>query len=203
MVKMKVIEFFGMPRAGKTEQINKLSLYLKEKGISHLIITDREVEKEIDVPLESAFEYNMLFFSKIFEKLLFAKQNKKHKIVILDRGFLDAEAWFSVEHEQKRLSDHEKRTAEKYLEPLRNNIDVGILLLVDPKVTRARHESKGETGKADDYVLGSYLEELYREYLRLKDKFRNDSRVLILDGNETSEELHSKIKDKLQKEGVL
>jgi len=200
---MKVIEFFGMPRAGKTEQINKLSHYLKEKGIRHLIITDREVEKEIDIPLESAFEYNMLFFSKIFEKLLFAKQSKEYKIAILDRGFLDAEVWFSVEHGQKRLSDHEKRTAEKYLEPLRNNIDMGILMLVDPKVTEARHKSKGEIGKADDYVLGNYIEELYQEYLKLRDKFRNDSRVLILDGNETSEELHSKIKDRLQKEGVL
>ena len=202
---MKIIEFFGMPRAGKTEQINKLSLYLRDKGIRHLVITDREVEKEIDIPLESAFEYNMLFFNKIQEKLLSAKRSKKYDLILLDRGFLDGEVWFSVEHKQKRVSDSEKKTADKYLEPLRNHIDIGILLLVDPKVTRARHKSKGETGKADDYVLNnrSYIEELYQEYLRLKDKFRNDSKVLILDGNESTEELHFKIKDKLQKESIL
>jgi len=200
---MKVIEFFGMPRAGKTEQINKLSHYLKERGMRHLVITDREVEKEINVPLEAAFEYNMLFFNKILEKLLSAKRSKEYDLAILDRGFLDGEVWFNVEHKQKRVSDQEKEKADKYLEPLKNHIDIGILLLVDPKVTRARHKSKGEIGKADDYVLGNYIEELYQEYLELKDKFKDDSRVLILDGNEASEELHLKIKDKLQKDGIL
>ncbi len=56
---MKVIEFFGMPRAGKTEQISRLSNCLKEKGIKHIIITDREVENEVNIPLEQAFDYNM------------------------------------------------------------------------------------------------------------------------------------------------
>jgi len=200
---MKVIEFFGMPRAGKTEQINKLSFHLKDRGINFLVVTDREVEKEIDIPLEEAFEYNTLFFSKILEKLLSAKYSKKYDLVILDRGFLDGEVWFNVEHKRKNLSDREKELADQYLESLRKHIDVGIFMLVDPEVTMARHERKGEVGKADDYIFKNYIESLYLEYLRLKDKFRNDGKVLVLDGNENIEELHSKIMNKLQQEEIL
>jgi len=200
---MKVIEFFGTPRAGKTEQINRLVSYLNEKGIKHLVIIDREIEKEINVPLEQAFEYNILFFNKILEKLLLTKHGKQCDLIILDRGFLDGDVWFNIEHKQKNLSDYEKEIAKQYLGALKRYIDVGILMLVNPNITIKRHESKGEVGKADDYVLKNYIEGLYKEYLQFKDKFQGDSKILILDGNESIEDLHNKIKDKLQGGGII
>lgn len=39
---MKVIEFVGMARAGKTTQINLLKSYLESKGFAVTVLTDRE-----------------------------------------------------------------------------------------------------------------------------------------------------------------
>lgn len=200
---MKIIEFFGMPRAGKTEQIQKLSSYLNKQGINHLIITDREIEKEIGIPLEEAFEYNILFFNKILEKLLLAKHSKQYDLIILDRGFLDGEVWFNIEYKQKNLSDAEKEIANQYLEILKRYVDVGIFMLVDPKTAIKRHENKGEIGKSDNYVLNNYIKELHQEYLRLKSKFQNINKILLLDGNKSIEDLHLKIKNKLQQENII
>ncbi len=199
---MKVIEFFGMPRAGKTEQIKKLSAHLNDCGIKHLIITDREIEKEIEVPLTEAFEYNILFFNKILEKFLLAKYSKQYDIIILDRGFLDGEVWFNIEHKQKNLSDSEKEIANQYLKKLKGYIDLGFFMTVDPKVTMERHESKGEIGKSDNYVF-KIIEGLYQEYSQLKNKLKNNNKVLLLDGNEAIEELHSKIKDRMRQDGII
>jgi len=200
---MRVIEFFGMPRAGKTEQIIRLSSYLKEKGIKHLIITDREIEKDINIPLEAAFEYNIVFFNKILENLLSAKHSGKYDLVILDRGFLDGEVWFNIEHKQNNLSDYEKETANKYIEALRKYVDVGVFIIIDTTLTIKRHESKGEVGKADDYVLKNYVEGLHQEYLNLKKKFQNDQRILLLEGHESIEDLHSKIINKLRQDDLI
>lgn len=200
---MKVVEFFGMPRAGKTEQINKLSAYLTNKGIKHLIITDREIEKDVNIPLEAAFEYNIVFFNKILEKLLSAKHKGEYDVVILDRGFLDAEVWFNIEHKQNNLSDYEKEIANKYIEALKRYIDIGIFMVVDPTITIKRHENKGEIGKADDYVLKNYIEGLHKEYLNLRDKFQVNEKILLIEGEEAIEALHSRIINKLQRENII
>ena len=100
---MKIIEFFGTPRAGKTEQINQLTRYFDKLGMKYRVVTDRKIEKEINIPFEEAFEYNLIFFNKIFEKIQILK--KECDIIILDRGFIDAEAWINIEHQQGNLSD--------------------------------------------------------------------------------------------------
>ena len=194
-----------MPRAGKTEQINRLSSFLNEKRIKHCIIKDREIDKEISIQLEAVFEYNLVFYNKILEKLISAKYSGDYDIVILDRGFLDGEAWFNLEHKQGKISKSEKEMANFYLENLRKYIDMGFLILIDPNLTVTRYKNKGEIGKKTyslkDYR--NYMKKLHQEYLRLKKKFRNDKKVVLLDGNKSIGDLHLKIKKKLQEKGII
>lgn len=203
--KMKVIEFFGMPRAGKTGQINILSSFLRKKGINHYIITDREIDKEITIPLEATFEYHILFCNKILKKLILAKRSRKYKIIILDRGFLDGEAWFNLEYKQKKLSKSEKDTILRYLEALKKYVDISFLMIVDSDVAVTRYKNKGEIGKKK-YNLKDYrnfMENLYKEYLHLKNKFKRNGKVIFLDGNKSIKDLHIKIKNKLQEKGII
>ncbi len=200
---MKVIEFFGMPRAGKTEQIQKLKSYLDYKKIKYVVITDREIEKEIHIPLEKAYEYNTTFFNLILERLLEAEYSKKCDVVVLDRGFYDADVWFNVEYMQKNLTKGEKELALSKMKNLRKKIDVGILMIVDIKTTKFRHENKGESGLSDDYVLNNYVGKLFKEYKKLAIKYKDDRKVLILDGNESIDKLSKKIIEKLENEKII
>jgi len=200
---MKVIEFFGMPRTGKTEQIKNLSNYLKNKKIRHFIITDREVEKEINIPFERAFEYSLLFYNKIFDKLLHAIQSKKYDLIILDRGFLDSGVWFNIEFKKNHLTQEEKNIADDYMRKLRQYIDFGILFIIDTKTALERHEKKGEKEKSDEYVLNNYFHQLGYEYASLKDKLKNNKKILIIEGIKSKEEIFSMISNSLEQKQII
>ena len=184
---MKIIEFLGTPRAGKTEQINRLSRYLNKLGIKHKIIIDREIEKEINTPIEKAFEYNLLFFNKIFEKIQEFKE--EYEIIILDRGFIDAEVWINVEHQKGNLSDIDRIKFLDYMDLLQKKyINLAFFMIVDPETTFLRHEQKKEQSVADDYIMNKeYINNLHKIYLRMADYYRTNEKVIILDRKESIE----------------
>ena len=68
-------------------------------GKSVEVVEDRDIEKEISIPVENALEYNTVFFAKILEKML----NSRAEIIILDRGLHDAPAWFIIEYFNKKI----------------------------------------------------------------------------------------------------
>ena len=176
---MKVIEFLGMPRAGKTQQIKMLSAFLRKKKIKFYVITDREVERGIKVPFEKAFEYSLVFFNRIFDKMINAIHSKKYEIIILDRGFIDSGMWLSLENKENHLNQHDKDIANNYMRRLRRFIDFGILFMLDTKMALERHRRKGEKVEADNYVLKGYFHKLEGEYEILSSKIKDNSRILV------------------------
>lgn len=196
---MKIIEFLGSPRAGKTEQITRLAKYFEKLGIKYGIITDREIEKEISVSFEEAFEYNLIFFNKIFEKMHALK--KECEIIILDRGFLDAEAWINVEHKRENLSRIDRIKILDYLDLLQKKyVDLAIFMMVDPKTTFVRHEEKKEQSNADDYAMNKeYINNLHEIYSSMANYHKTNEKVFLLDGKESMEFLESSIISKINK----
>jgi len=200
---MKVIEFFGMPRAGKTEQVERLGNYLGRQGVKYLVITDRKVEEEIKVPVVEEFDYNLVFYSKILEKLLNAKHSGNYDLVILDRGFTESEAWFNVVFSKSPAKKSHQLLAARFIKNLRKQVDLGIFLLLDPETTLERHEKKGEVGKSDDFTLKTRLRGLHAEYLKLEEKLKSKKRILIIDGRESPESIESKVRERLSQAGIL
>lgn len=201
---MKVVEFFGMPRSGKTEQIQRLSKYLKSRDIEQHIITDREIEREIKIPVDMPYLYNQIFFEKIDKKLLKAKNSKKFEIVILDRGFFDREVWFNVEYALKSISVETKKIALKEQKNLTKKIDFAIMLMVDINTSLQRHKKKGEIGLTEKVVLEKrYLNTLYKEYLKLKRKLKKNKKVLILNGKQPTKLLEKKIRKTLESNKII
>jgi len=78
-----------------------------------------------------------------------------------------------------------------------------IFMIVEPPITLGRHEKKGESGKADNYVLRTYIEDLHKEYIQLKEKMKENQKVIVLNANESIEMLHLRIKDRLHEEKVF
>ena len=200
---MKVIEFFGMPRAGKTEQIKLLSSYLKKRKIRHFIITDREMEKNIKVPFEKAFEYSLIFYNRILDNLMDAVHSKKYDVIILDRGFIDAGMWLSLEHKENHITKIDKDIADEYMRRLRGFIDFGIIFMLDTKSALDRHHKKGENADADDYVLNGYFHKLEDEYKILTSKIKDNPRILVINGLDAIKNTHKRIIDALAEKKII
>ncbi len=200
---MKAVEFFGMPRAGKTQQIKRLSSYLKKKKIKHLIITDREVEKGIKVPFEKALEYSLVFYNRIFDKMINAIHSDKYDLIILDRGFIDSGMWLILENKENHLNNEDKVIAESYMRRLRKFVDFGIFFMLDTKTALERHEKKGEKAEADEYVLKGYFNKLEGEYKILASKIKDNPRILIVSGLEDAKETHNDIISKLIEKKII
>lgn len=190
---MRVIEFLGMPRSGKSTQIALLKAHFEKTKTHVTVISDREIEKEIKIPISNAYEYNMAFFNKIFSKLM-AEKKRNTDIVILDRGFYDAMAWFISEFKMKHISKEELDQAENYFSSLKQIVDIAVMLTIDTKTSIKRHEEKGEVGTSEDYVLQEeYFNNLFRTYKQLENDYSKDEKVIILEGSETIDALKEKI----------
>lgn len=186
---MIVIEFMGTPRSGKTTQIAKL------KTDECVVIEDRLIEKEIKVPLDEAFEYNLQFFNKVYEKLLEAKHSGV-KRVFLDRGFYDAIAWFLVEHKRGNISNKNLIHMKQYFSHLQDYVHKVVFMNVMPKTTFLRDETSGaEVTDCTEYAFNQeYISDLYEVYMTLEKEHKGKENVLILDGSKTIEETNELIK---------
>lgn len=192
-----------MPRAGKTGQIKMLSAYLKKRKIRHLVVTDREVEKGIKVPFENAFEYSLVFYNRIFDKLGNAVHSKKYDLIILDRGFVDSGMWLNLEHKENHITREDKNLAESYMRRLRKFVDYGIFFMLDTKIALDRHEKKGEKVEADEYVLKGYFNKLEGEYKILASAIKENSKILMINGLESAEKTHKRIIDVLTEKKII
>jgi len=186
-----IIEFIGLPRAGKTEQTERLSRFFESRKKKVRIITDREIEREIKFKPEDSFNYNLDFFRIIDMKIRKAKE----EIIILDRGFIDGLAWTYNEFELKNLNKSEFDELYDYLSSSIEQIDYGIFIKISKKSLIQRHKKKGEKGKSDKYVLEErYLNGLIKSYEKLENELENSKKVLVVDGELAPEEIENKIK---------
>jgi len=184
-----IIEFWGPPRSGKSEQIKLLKKLYHMMGKTVEVIEDREIEKEINIPPEKALEYNTLFFMKILEKML----DSQSEIIILDRGFHDMPAWYIIEHFNKKITEEQLGVLISFCEIWQKFIDLAIFIDIDFKTSMLRHKNTGVTGITDDYVINKeYLSLMRKAYDMLKIKYSTHN-ILFLDGRKEMMQLHETI----------
>jgi thymidylate kinase len=194
---MKVIEFLGDGRAGKSTQVKLLVNYLKDKGLKVKTISDREILNKIDVPYEKAYEFNMAQFRTIKE---FIEDNLDLDVIILDRGFTDAEMWFTLKHDLNEMTDEQRDDGIKFTKEMREKyFDIGFLMLLEPKLSLKRHHATEERDTGDDvWYTMDFLNALHGAYLKLLPKYEEDPRIFILDGTKSVEENFEIVKEKLK-----
>jgi thymidylate kinase len=200
---MKIIEFLGTARAGKTEQIRLLRKHLEKKKLKVGIIEDRDIEKHVRCPLDLGFEYNMIHFNLVFQRMIELSQT--HDVIILDRGFTDAKVWFDVEKKKKHASSEQHKFACEYMKFLENRyVHFKILLHVEPKTSLERNETKGEISATDDYCMNEiYLTQMYKAYQPIKKRLFKEKNSIVLDGNDDLMEIHKKILKRLKDNKII
>lgn len=89
----KIIELFGLPRTGKTTGIKAVKEYLKGKGYSVRVISERASVCPIDDKLHPFFNY---WTSISLMKEYVEANDKKIDFILADRGIFDAYVWVNL-----------------------------------------------------------------------------------------------------------
>ena len=173
---MKVIEFLGMPRAGKTTQLRGLETYLKKRGNKVDVLWDRERALELLTPPDQAMAYQLVFFSYVIEEY-YKAQKEIVDYFIIDRGFQDALVWADVLHFLGDFTEKEKEANKECFSKLVNFVDKTFYFSLPLDVVMKRHDN-AEHEAVDDVAMNmKYMEALEKAYQCNLKPFRNLSTI--------------------------
>jgi len=192
---MKLLEFIGTPRAGKTTQIKLLKRYLEKRGLRVKVVTDRFRASHIKTPPNEVIAYKLVFFSKALED--YFRYKDKYDVMIIDRGFYDSIIWFETErrlgHLTPKRADELKKTFFEYTK----KVDKIVCLLINPEESQLRH-TKTKHMKVDDVGMSkSYLEALRKAYQSYRNQWPN---CLYITDQKAPSEIHRTIVGFIEKE---
>ena len=185
---MKIIEFLGIPRAGKTTQIKLLSKFLQNRGKKVLVLTDRERARNLFTPPTEGLAYTLLFFSQVIES--YFKNKDKVDYLLIDRGIFDVVVWSDVRLHFKEITRKECESLKVIFKRFRNLIDATIYFKSFHETSIQRHTyTKHEV--VDDVAMNKkWLYALSVAYKKNRKLFIN---CLSLDGSKSIDVLRKQI----------
>ncbi len=188
-----VIEFAGMPKAGKTTIVNEIHRFLKRCGFRTKVIAEKASICPVRDKKDASF--NIWTVCQTLSDLLVDTQSPPHagdpEIVIIDRGIFDAVSWLRLLERLRRLQADERNAIERFvlLGDWRKRISQVFVLTVDPDEALAREE-----GLIPISVLGSImnrevLAQTRDNVLKCADDLEAQFNIKIIDtsGKETAE----------------
>lgn len=139
-----VIEFAGVPKAGKTSTISQLYSFLKRCGFK----TEVVVERASVCPIKDKKHVNFNVWTacttlaQILEKTQTPPRPDDPQILILDRGIFDSICWLRIMERLQRLRSDEREVIEKFLtvSDWRARITGVILMTVAPGDAMSREQ---------------------------------------------------------------
>jgi len=190
-----VIEFAGVPKAGKTTTLNAIHGFLKRCGFR----VETVIERASVCPIRDKKHFNFNVWtactslSQILEKTQEPPTQSDPEILILDRGLFDSLSWLSMMEKMGRLRKEERKTIEDFLliSDWRKRVAGVVVMKVSPEDALER-----ERGTLPVVAAGSIMnEEVIRQMLantnQCIDRFRNRFKIFDVD---TSKSLGSTAK---------
>jgi len=170
----KLVEFLGMPRVGKTHQIQLLERELKKRGYSVLVMGGHPyLFRSKSLPAEIIAD-KLVFFANVLEEFY---QNKEElDFIIIDRGFYDSLVWFDVEalfhHISVRCAKELKKTFAKFSK----KVDKLVCLMLKAPVRKD--------------TSSKYLDILQKSYKNNRKLFKN---AIFITKQESPARIHKRI----------
>lgn len=197
MKKKFTIEFMGMPKAGKTTQMEILESNLKEKGYTVRCIYEGARVSPLDK--KDYFLFNSWSFNNTTNKILEAKLYDTDYILI-DRGVYDHTAFSKALRKSNRITSKEADDSISYFRHFYDIEDLVFLFAVPPEVSLRREFKHKNTGFGR--VLNpDFLKTLFDAYLDVENEIEKDH--LVIDGTkklkENSREMMEKINSQEKK----
>ena len=161
MSKKPIIVFEGIEGSGKSHHISKVSKYLKEKKISHIMIREpggninSEKIRKLILNNKSDFNENtdlLLYMAARSENIDIIKNSYKKKVIIIDR-FTDST--IAYQHYGMGVSINLIKTLNKYL--LKNiKVDFTFLNIVNKKNLYERLKKRKSLNRYDRFNMNFY-----------------------------------------------
>lgn len=175
-----VIEFAGVPKAGKTTTIGQVQAFLKRCGFRVEVV----VEHASICPIRDKKHANFNVWtacatlSRMLEKTQIPSRPEDPDVLILDRGLFDAVNWFAVMERLARIRPAEREVVERFLlmDDWRKRINGVIVMTASPADSMKRERGYlpvvGASGSImNDDVLRTMLDTTRRTAERLREKY--------------------------------
>ena len=160
--KMKVIEFYGMPRAGKTTAVEIAESYFKKEKAK--VRTVYEGARICPLDKSDRFNYNAWSFHNTVNRILEARLDN-YDFILVDRGVRDHMAFLNAIEPLCKGYDI-KGTMNYYRQFLRlQDMEIYLKLFPDDAIEREK-KHKPFLGRVFDK---EFLERLYTSYLNVWD----------------------------------
>ncbi|MGA9866778.1 MAG: NUDIX domain-containing protein [Acetobacteraceae bacterium] len=176
-----VIEFAGVPKAGKTTTLSAVQAFLRRCGFRVNVVVERASVCPIKDKKDSNF--NIWTSCTTLVQILDQTQNPPSvddpEILILDRGMFDSIWWFTLMVELARIRRGDKELVEQFLlmDEWRKRISGVVVMLTDPNDALSRERGhlpvEGVQGSImNPEVLGKTRDLVQATVRRLEDKFK-------------------------------
>ncbi|MES2354420.1 MAG: NUDIX domain-containing protein [Pseudomonadota bacterium] len=176
-----VIEFAGVPKAGKTTTLLQLQTFLRRCGFRVEVV----VERASVCPIRDKKHVNFNIWTvcttltQILEKTQNPPRADDPHILILDRGIFDSICWLQMMERLQRIRPAEREIVEQFLriDDWRKRISAVILMITSPRDAMLREQgllpvASVEGSIMNEEVLGQMVEVAQTTAERLKDAFR-------------------------------
>ncbi len=188
---MQTIEFLGMPRAGKTTQLQRLYTHLEGQGKRVAIIHDRDRAAHIrSCPVQS-LAYILVFFSSILDEVSRYRQ-EPYDYLLIDNGFNDAIVWARVRFELQEITEEERAAFVTCFAGFKTLVDTTLYFDIPVDVALKRHAASGEHQRSDETAMNeSWMKLIRQSYERESNLFQN---VIRINGLQTIDQLHVELR---------
>jgi predicted NUDIX family phosphoesterase len=140
-----VIEFAGVPKAGKTTTLTQVQAFLKRCGFR----TDVMVERASVCPIRDKKHANFNIWTlcttlaQILEKTQNPPRSDDPQILFLDRGLFDSICWLTMMEKLSRIRQEDRETVQRFLsiDDWRKRVSAVFLMLSSPSDAMKREQS--------------------------------------------------------------
>lgn len=182
-----VIEFAGVPKAGKTSTLTQVQSFLKRCGFRTEIVVERASICPIRDKKHSNF--NVWTACTTLAQILEKTQDPPHiddpHILILDRGIFDSICWLAMMDRLARIRNSDRENIERFLlaDEWRKRISAVILMIVNPKdaMQRERGVLPVEQVKEGSIMNLDILDQFKKASLECEDRFNGLFRIYKID----------------------
>lgn len=157
-----IIEFSGLPKAGKTRTISILELFLKRNGFK----VDVFIERASIAPIRTKghLNFNTWVSCASLQGMLEALSKPELDVFILDRGVFDALVWTHWLCQTGKITGDEAEACDKFFAMNRwtDLVDLVIIMTCDPSTSIVREYSNQLTTKRGTIMSEDTLRQINR-----------------------------------------
>jgi predicted NUDIX family phosphoesterase len=181
-----VIEFAGVPKAGKTSTINQISAFFKRCGFRVEIVIERASVCPIRDKKHSNFNVwtACTTLAHLLEKTQDPPKPDDPQILILDRGIFDSLCWLAMMEQLSRIRKVDREKIENFLliDDWRNRISGVVVMTSSPEDSLKRESGHLPVPRAIGSIMNpEVLEKMRSTTNDVAKKHENNFRIFRID----------------------